>query len=210
MQPNIGPKSSPRRRNPLPHGGSRSRRVTAGADLEFGRFRVLLRRRQLLADKRPVKLGTRAFDILMVLVEADGALVTKEELISRVWPSVVVSAENLKFQVSALRKVLGPDHDLIRTEFGRDYRFTGVLRPDVAGDPGHRPMRSRAPSGLIFLRSAVGSRSGAVSVRREVSDFPSQAPRAAHASMRPHFRTYPGLGAKICQVPAPKFTAAAG
>ena len=87
MQPNIPPKSSPRRRNPLPEGGNRSRQATAGADLEFGRFRVLLRRRQLLADDVPVELGTRAFDVLMVLLEADGALVTKEELISRVWPS---------------------------------------------------------------------------------------------------------------------------
>jgi DNA-binding winged helix-turn-helix (wHTH) protein len=119
MTMNIRPKSSPRRRNPLPDGGSWSRRATAaGADLEFGRFRVLLRRRQLLADGVPVDLGARAFDILMVLLEADGALVTKEELISRVWRGIVVSEGNLKFQVSALRKALGADRDLIQTEFG--------------------------------------------------------------------------------------------
>ena len=130
---NIRPKPSPRRGNPLPHGVSWSGRATAvGADLEFGGFRVLLRRRQLLADGVPVELGTRAFDLLVVLLEADGALVTKEELISRVWPSVVVSAENLKFQVSALRKALDADRDLIRTEFGRGYRFIGVLRVNDA------------------------------------------------------------------------------
>jgi DNA-binding winged helix-turn-helix (wHTH) protein len=133
MTMNIRSKPSPRRGNPLPQGVSWSRRAAAAsADLEFGRFRVLLRRRQLLADGVPVELGTRAFDLLMVLLEAEGALVTKEELISRVWPSVVVSEENLKFQVSALRKALGADRDLIRTEFGRGYRFIGVLRVNDA------------------------------------------------------------------------------
>jgi DNA-binding winged helix-turn-helix (wHTH) protein len=133
MTMNIRSKPSPRRGNPRPQGVSWSPRATAAsADLEFGRFRVLLRRRQLLADGVPVELGTRAFDLLMVLLEAEGALVTKEELISRVWPSVVVSAENLKFQVSALRKALGADRDLIRTEFGRGYRFIGVLRVNDA------------------------------------------------------------------------------
>jgi len=130
MTMNIRPKSSPRR--PLPHGGSWSGRATAAsADLEFGRFRVLLRWRQLLADGVPVELGARAF-ILMVPLEADGALVTREELISRVWPSVVVSAENLKFQVSVLRKALGADRDLIQTGIGRGYRFIGVLRVNDA------------------------------------------------------------------------------
>src|SRR5271165_789649 len=133
MTMNIRPKPSPRRRNPLPNGVSWSGRATAAsADLEFGRFRVLLRRRQLLADGVSVELGTRAFDLLLALLEADGSLVTKEELISRVWPSVVVSAENLKFQVSALRKALGADRDLIQTEFGRGYRFIGVLRVNDA------------------------------------------------------------------------------
>jgi DNA-binding winged helix-turn-helix (wHTH) protein len=64
--------------------------VGADATLEFGRPRVLLRRWRLLADGVPVELGTRAFDLLLVLLEADGALVTKEELFNQVWPSVVV------------------------------------------------------------------------------------------------------------------------
>ena len=182
MTMNIRPKPSPRRRNLLPHGVSWSGRATAAsADLQFGRFRVLLRRRQLLADGIPVELGTRAFDLLLVLLEADGSLVTKEELMSRVWPSVVVSAENLKFQVSALRKALGADRDLIRTEFGRGYRFIGVLRSGAAGIRGRRPMRSRTRSGLIFLtQSCRQSRWSNVS-SSGVSDFSSQAPRATHA-----------------------------
>jgi DNA-binding winged helix-turn-helix (wHTH) protein len=132
MTMNIRPTSS-RRRNPLLHGASWSRRATpAGANLEFGRFRVLWRRRQLLADGLPVELGGRAFDLLLVLLEADGALVTKEELISRVWPGIVVTEENIKVHVFALRKALGADRDLIRTEFGRGHRFIGVLRVNAA------------------------------------------------------------------------------
>jgi DNA-binding winged helix-turn-helix (wHTH) protein len=105
---NIRSKPSPRAINALPNGASRSRRATAAsADLEFGRIRLLLRRRQLLADGIPVELGTRAFELLLALLEADGSLVTKQDLISRVWPGVVVSEENLKLQVSALRKALG-------------------------------------------------------------------------------------------------------
>src|SRR5438105_7885456 len=77
-------------------------RAATGMTLEFGRFRLLLRQRRLLAGGVPVELGARAFDILMVLIEADGALVTKDELQSRVWPDVVVAQDNLKVQISAL------------------------------------------------------------------------------------------------------------
>jgi DNA-binding winged helix-turn-helix (wHTH) protein len=49
----------------------------AESSLEFGRFRVLLRQRLLLADGVPIELGTRAFELLLALLEADGSLVTK-------------------------------------------------------------------------------------------------------------------------------------
>jgi len=99
------------------------------AALEFGRFRILLRRRELLADGLPVPLGTRAFDLLLVLIEAEGSLVSKAELMDRVWPHVIVGQDNLKVQISELRAALGADRDIIRTEFGRGYRFTGIVRP---------------------------------------------------------------------------------
>jgi DNA-binding winged helix-turn-helix (wHTH) protein len=95
---------------------------------------VLLRRRWLLADGVAVELGARAFDLLLVLLEADGALVTKEELLNRVWPGIVASKENLKVQISALRKALGADRNLIRTEFGRGYRLAYCART-----PPHMP-----------------------------------------------------------------------
>jgi DNA-binding winged helix-turn-helix (wHTH) protein len=134
----LGPATC--RETRLSYGTNRPSSVSAEASVEFGRregFRVLLRQRQLLADGVPVELGTRAFDLLMALLEADGSLVTKEEIMSRVWPGIVVSEENLKVQMCALRKALGADRDIIRTEFGRGYRFTAVLRTD-AGDNGGR------------------------------------------------------------------------
>src|SRR5271157_3405370 len=143
----TNPRQIARRRNP--------RRWVAAA-IEFGRFRVLLRQRQLLADGVLVELGTRAFDLLLVLLEADGLLVTKEELLSRVWPGIVVSEENLKVQVSALRKALGADRDVIRTEFGRGYRFTGVLCSNDAADECQRPTRAKLRSAPTLPSPASG------------------------------------------------------
>jgi DNA-binding winged helix-turn-helix (wHTH) protein len=129
-------------------GPSKRKRVDGGGDtaFEFGRSRVLLRQRQLFVDGVPVELGTRAFDLLLILLEADGALVTKEELLDRVWPSVIVSEENLKVHVSALRKALGADRDFIRTDFGRGYRFTGVAHSEVC----HCPIRAKLRPGRLF------------------------------------------------------------
>ena len=85
--------------------------VSASGDpvIQFGRFCILPRARQLLLDGQPVELGSRAFDLLMVLIGAPGALVTKKEIFSCVWPSAVVEEANLKVQMSALRKVLSRD-----------------------------------------------------------------------------------------------------
>jgi DNA-binding winged helix-turn-helix (wHTH) protein len=122
---------------------TRDRSSPAAADttLAFGRFCVLLRQRQLVADGVPIGLGTRAFDVLLFLLEADGSLVTKDELLSRVWPGIVVAEENLKVQISALRKALGEDRDFIRTEFGRGYRFTGAIRSTVTWSACERATR---------------------------------------------------------------------
>src|SRR5690349_8609324 len=131
-------------RYPLQQDANRPAAAPADAVVEFGRFGVLLRQRQLLADGVPIELGTRAFDLLLVLLEADGSLVSKEALISRVWPGIVVSEENLKVQVSALRKALGEDRDLIRTEFGRGYRFTEqLLRSSAVVEAHQRPTRPK-------------------------------------------------------------------
>jgi len=131
--------------------------VGAAAALEFGRFRVLLRQRQLLFEAVPIELGTRAFDLLLVLLEADGALVTKNELLSRVWPGIVVSEENLKVQISALRKALSESRDLIRTEFGRGYRFTAALRSNAGSTVCAPPTRQRRRSHRRRRAQAISS-----------------------------------------------------
>jgi DNA-binding winged helix-turn-helix (wHTH) protein len=122
---------------------NRSSWAAAEATLEFGRFRVLLRQLRLVADGVPIELGTRALDLLLVLLEVDGSLVTKEELMSRVWPGIVVAEENLKVQISALRKARGEDRDFIRTKFGHGYRFTAPVRSTVAENACQRPPRLR-------------------------------------------------------------------
>ena len=154
MNTNAYPEPALRHKSPPPNHATLWSSVRPDAAIEFGCFRVLLRRRRLLADGAPVELGTRAFDLLLVLLEPDGALLTKEELLNRVWPSVVVSEENLKVQVSALRKALGADRDVLRTEFGRGYRFTGVLRLNVAPEARQRPTRLKQRSGpTLFPRN---------------------------------------------------------
>ena len=91
----------------------------------FGIFELKMTERQLLAGGQPVVLGPRAFDVLVALVERAGGLVTKEELLASVWPTLVVEENNLQVQVSALRKILG--QQAIATIPGRGYRFTAAL-----------------------------------------------------------------------------------
>src|SRR5258705_2426085 len=98
------------------------------ASVAFGRFRVLLHRRELLAEGQPIKLGGRAFDVLMALVEARGAVVGKGALMARVWPDRIVEENNLQAQISALRAAFGAERGLIRTVSGRGYQFTGDVR----------------------------------------------------------------------------------
>jgi DNA-binding winged helix-turn-helix (wHTH) protein len=104
------------------------------AIVEFGRFRLLQRRRELLVDGRPIPLGARSFDVLMALVEGQGAVVSKDALMNRVWPNRIVEENNLQAHISALRNAFGADRNLIRTISGRGYQFTGEIRT-VVPDP---------------------------------------------------------------------------
>jgi predicted ATPase/DNA-binding winged helix-turn-helix (wHTH) protein len=108
--------------------------------VEFGRFRLNAHRRELLADGLPVLIGSRAFDILIALVEAGGRLVTKDELLRSVWSGTVVQEHNLQFQISTLRKALGRDRDFIKTISGRGYRFVADIIGPAAPE--------KTPSGL--------------------------------------------------------------
>ena len=83
--------------------------------VEFGHFRLVPRRRELLADGRPIRLGGRSFDVLMALIEGQGAVVSKDALMERIWPNQIVEENSLHVRISALRNALGADRDLIRT-----------------------------------------------------------------------------------------------
>ncbi len=100
------------------------------AETRFGPFVLQRQQGRLLANGKPVSIGSRAFEVLTVLVDHPGQLVTKSQLFDLVWPGVVVEENNLQVHVSSLRKVLGAD--LIATVPGRGYRFTGAIAPDPA------------------------------------------------------------------------------
>jgi hypothetical protein len=118
------------------------------AIVQFGRFRVVPHRRELLVDGRTLKLGGRTFDVLMELIEASGGVVSKDKLLSRIWPDRIVEENRLQGKISALRKAFGADRDLIRllpvgatSSPARSANFGNHLE----GFRGRPPFPSRAP-----------------------------------------------------------------
>src|SRR5258706_7935264 len=93
---------------------------------QFGRFEVQPAERLLLDSGTPVRVGPHALDLLVALVEHSGRLVTKDELLERVRPKVIVEENTLQVHVAALRKILGAD--AISTVSGRCYR---VMPPRI-------------------------------------------------------------------------------
>jgi len=109
------------------------------ATYRFGSFELQADQRRLLEHGRSVALGDRAFDVLLALAMRAGQLVTKDELLGRVWPGLIVEENNLQVQVSALRKILGSA--AIATAPGRGYRFTLEIAP--AGESPSPPAAKR-------------------------------------------------------------------
>src|SRR5882762_7993381 len=108
-----------------------SARVGGERTFSFGPFRLLAAQRLLLEGDTPVRLGSRAFDILAALVERSGEVIDKDELKSRTWPKTFVEDANLKIQISALRRVLGDGQGgrrYIATVPGRGYNFVTPVR----------------------------------------------------------------------------------
>ena len=101
----------------------------ASVRYRFAHFELQPGERRLLAGGEPVHLGPHAFDLLLAFVERSGSLVTKDELLSRVWPRVIVEENTLQVHISSLRKVLG--RDAIDTVPGRGYRFALEVATDA-------------------------------------------------------------------------------
>ena len=112
--------------------------------IAFGRFRILPHRRELLADDEPIKLGGRAFDVLIALIEARGAVIGKDALMARVWPDRIVEENNLQAQISALPAAFGTrpprsDHCRAAAAWQRTVSLVGkarsIARAGAAGAP---------------------------------------------------------------------------
>jgi TolB-like protein len=114
-------------------------------EVSFGRFRLDLRHRKLTGEGAPIELKSKAFDILAVLASAQGEVVTKDELMAKVWPGLVVEESNIQVHVSALRKALGEARDRpvhLFTVPGRGYRLVGAQpSPVEMADPRALPDR---------------------------------------------------------------------
>ncbi len=107
--------------------------------ITFGSFRLLPAQRMLFADERPLRLGSRALDILIALADSAGELVSKDDLVARVWPKAFVEEANLRVHIASLRKALGDGQAgarYIMTVPGRGYCLVApVERVEETGSP---------------------------------------------------------------------------
>jgi Tol biopolymer transport system component/DNA-binding winged helix-turn-helix (wHTH) protein len=102
-----------------------------GVNYEFGEFRLDPAQRVIFRAGRPLALAPKVLETLLALVERSGSVVTKDELMTRVWPDTFVEESNLTQNVFQLRKVLGEGHDgehYIETVPRRGYRFMGEVK----------------------------------------------------------------------------------
>jgi len=117
-------------------------------------------RRHLLVHGQVAVIGERAFDILELLVRAEGELVSKDDVLARVWPSRFVGDNTLDVHISSLRKALGDNRGLLKTAYGRGYRLLGSWKPQGDVAPA-RAVASPAgtdtmPTNLPILSALIG------------------------------------------------------
>jgi len=133
-----------------------------GAAYRFGAFLLMPSERLLLHGGEPVALVGKAFDLLVVLVSQAGHLVTKDELLQRVWPGLVVEEVNLSVNMSAIRKALAratDAEDWIETVPRQGYRFKAPVDVDDLATLNAAELRRELPIG----EPAEGSRPAAAS-----------------------------------------------
>src|SRR5258706_12033073 len=142
---------------------------------EFGGWEVDLARRELRTRGVPVPLGSRAFQIFAVLVQSAGELVTKDELMARVWPGAIVEENKLQVHISAIRKALGPDRGTLRTSFGRGYRLVGdwaIRKEHTAAEPVALELtRTPVQPFLLKLPAAGSDLIGRTAAVRQLREF---------------------------------------
>jgi predicted ATPase len=101
--------------------------------IQIGQLHVSLEHRKIRLHGEPVRLGSRAFDILELLIDKNGVLVSKEEIMRHVWPDTIVEENSLHVHIAAIRRAFGVERELIVTVPGRGYRLTGVKRLSGVG-----------------------------------------------------------------------------
>ena len=119
--------------------------ATEDENFVFEPFRLIPAQRLLLEDGKPLRLGSRALDILVALVERAGETISKEQLIARAWPDTIVEEAALRVHVAALRKALGDGRAgrrYIANNPGRGYSFIAPVARENA------PSTSAAPEGM--------------------------------------------------------------
>jgi DNA-binding winged helix-turn-helix (wHTH) protein len=141
----------------------------------FGRFELDAASRALTKDGRAVRLGSRAFDILVILVSRAGEIVSKDELIAAVWPNLHVEENNLRVHLTALRRVLDEtqaEATSIANIPSRGYSFVAPVTRIDAASPEHPAPQHNLPliPGQVFGRSAlVDTLAGLLAERRMVT-----------------------------------------
>src|SRR4029079_16623048 len=128
-----------------------SETILAAPVMEYAGLEILPERRELRVDGRTIALGGRAFDVVRVLVEAQGKLVSKDEILKRVWPNAIVEENSLQVTVSALRKALGGRRNAIHTVSGRGYQIVARLAAERSRPPTNLP----APNCELIGREGV-------------------------------------------------------
>jgi predicted ATPase/DNA-binding winged helix-turn-helix (wHTH) protein len=113
-----------------------------------GECEIDLARRELRVLGAPVPIGSRAFEIVQILAQSAGELVTKDELMARVWPGAIVNDNALQVHISAVRKALGAHRAVLKTESGRGYRLLGTWSVREQGPATVAPHTMAAPPQL--------------------------------------------------------------
>jgi predicted ATPase/DNA-binding winged helix-turn-helix (wHTH) protein len=139
--------------------------------ISFGPFTLYPRERRLEHDGQAVKLGSRALDILIVLTERAGEIVSRDELVTRVWPDTAVEESGLRVHVAGLRKALGEGRDgarYVTNVPGRGYSFVAKLgRVEQLPQAPHVPARDQRSHNLPAKLSRIVGRDESI---REVSE----------------------------------------
>jgi DNA-binding winged helix-turn-helix (wHTH) protein/tetratricopeptide (TPR) repeat protein len=156
-----------------------------GEVFQFGEFVLNPAQRSLRRDGDPIVLTTKAFDLLLFMVENPGRLLTREEILHAVWPDTVVEEGNLSQSISLVRKALGEkagEQHYVLTVFGSGYQFGArVTRVSAAGESSAgRPVEDMQEA-LRGLRSGTSGdaleRSGPLLVTSPAA-LPRSGPRA--------------------------------